>query len=305
MSGLTHDAFLAELTPETRAAMTTKADAPGLRRIALHLGLIAALGVLIALAVPLWPLLLVPQGIVIVFLFTALHEAVHRTAFATVWMNDAVARLAGFVIFIPSDWFRLFHFAHHRHTQDPAQDPELATPKPETWPAYVLHVSGLSVWSGALKVLVTNALGRNADGFVPGSARRTVRREARAMLAAYALLAVLSVAAGSTLLIWVWLLPALLGQPFLRLFLLAEHGRCPAVANMFENSRTTFTALAMRMLAWNMPYHSEHHAWPAVPFHRLPDLHRLTAPHLRVTEAGYTRFTTTYAAGLGGGGTAR
>ena len=39
-----------------------------------------------------------------------------------------------------------------------------------------------------------------------------------------------------------------------------------------------------------MPYHAEHHAFPAVPFHRLPDLHGLTSGELRVTESGYVRF---------------
>ena len=75
--------------------------------------------------------------------------------------------------------------------------------------------------------------------------------------------------------LWVWVVPALLGQPFLRLYLLAEHGDCPEVANMFENTRTTFTTRAVRWLAWNMPYHVEHHVWPTVPFHRLPEVHGL------------------------------
>lgn len=30
-----------------------------------------------------------------------------------------------------------------------------------------------------------------------------------------------------------------------------------------------------RKLAWNMPYHAEHHAWPSVPFHFLPFVHKL------------------------------
>eukprot|EP00957_Ditylum_brightwellii_P206288 15347703-Ditylum_brightwellii.AAC.1 len=28
-------------------------------------------------------------------------------------------------------------------------------------------------------------------------------------------------------------------------------------------------------LAWHMPYHMEHHAWPSVPFHKLRDAHEL------------------------------
>ena len=108
----------------------------------------------------------------------------------------------------------------------------------------------------------------------------------------------LNPAAGSADALFAWVLPALLGQPFLRLYLLAEHGRCPFVANMFENSRTIFTNRLVRFLAWNMPYHAEHHAYPAVPFHRLPELHALARPHLRVTEAGYAAFHRKYAADL-------
>lgn len=70
------------------------------------------------------------------------------------------------------------------------------------------------------------------------------------------------------------------------------------VADMFANSRTTFTTAAVRWIAWNMPYHAEHHAFPAVPFHRLPQLHRLTRPHLKTTETGYARFAARYAASL-------
>jgi fatty acid desaturase len=84
----------------------------------------------------------------------------------------------------------------------------------------------------------------------------------------------------------------------LRLYLLAEHGRCPAVTDMFANTRTTFTTRLVRFLAWNMPYHAEHHAMPSVPFHRLPELHALARPHLKQTEDGYTRFAARYAASL-------
>ena len=98
----------------------------------------------------------------------------------------------------------------------------------------------------------------------------------------------------SPLVLWVWLLPVLLGQPVLRLYLLAEHGDCPRVANMFANTRTTFTNRLVRILAWNMPYHVEHHVWPAVPFHRLPEVHRLMRDQLQVTAEGYAAFTREY-----------
>jgi fatty acid desaturase len=83
----------------------------------------------------------------------------------------------------------------------------------------------------------------------------------------------------------------LLGQPVLRVYLLAEHGDCPFVANMLENTRTTFTTGLVRFLAWNMPYHAEHHACPTVPFHQLPALHHAIKDELKVTSPGYVAFT--------------
>lgn len=286
--------FIVSLSPDQRRRLHAKSDRRGLAHLAVHAGAMVALAGLILLRVPLWPILMLPLGILIIFLFTLLHESIHRTAFATTWLNDTVARWCGFLILLPSDWFRYFHFAHHRHTQDPEHDPELATPKPETIGQYAVYVSGIPVWFSHVKTLLRNALGRCDDAFVPRSGRARVTMEARVMLASYAAIAAVSVWAASPQLLYVWIVPILLGQPFLRLYLLAEHGRCPFVANMFENSRTTFTNRAMRRLAWNMPYHAEHHAIPTVPFHRLPELHEFARTHLRITEAGYSRFHQEY-----------
>lgn len=289
-----HKAFVASLGPDQRARLTERSDRAGLARLALHWGVMAALAGTIGGGVPGWPLLMLPLGILIVFQFTLLHEAVHATPFRSRWLNQSVAQATGFLLLLPVEWFRQFHFAHHRWTQDPTRDPELATPKPATRAEYLLHVSGLPIWRGAVTTLLRNAAGRGRYPYVPEKAEPALATEARWMLAGYAALVALSVALGSTLLLWIWVIPALLGQPFLRLYLLAEHGRCPFVANMLENSRTTFTNRAVRLLAWNMPYHAEHHAYPAVPFHKLPELHVLARRHLAVTERGYARFNVGY-----------
>ena len=293
-----HREFIATLPQDQRQELIRKSDAKGLSALAIHFGLIVLFGALIALKAPFWPVFLVPQGILIIFLFTTLHETIHRTAFATVWVNDVVARLCGFLILLPADWFRYFHFAHHRHTQDPDRDPELASSKPETWSQYLVHLSGIPIWISHLRTLAINATGQCSDDFVPPSARGNIAIEARIMFAGYAVLLGISVFAGSLLFFYVWILPVFLGQPFLRLYLLAEHGRCAFAANMFENSRTTFTNRLIRRIAWNMPYHAEHHAFSGVPFHRLPQFHDLTRDHLIETENGYVRFHEKYARAL-------
>lgn len=285
-----HKSLIAGLSPADLKELIARSDLPGLRQLALHWGAILILGGLILLEAPFWPLLIPLQGILIVFLFTALHETIHKTAFKSPALNELVAKVSGFLILLPPDWFRSFHFAHHRFTNDPARDPELATSKPDSVGSYLWHLSGLPVWASHLRGLLTNAAGRNRDSFVPPKGAAKVKQEARLFLALYAGLAALSLALQSDALLWVWLLPALAGQPFLRAYLLAEHTGCPPLADMLANSRTTFTSALVRFLAWNMPYHAEHHALPAVPFHKLAKFHALTAPHLKVTEQGYGRF---------------
>ncbi|MER8532263.1 fatty acid desaturase [Mesorhizobium sp. M1005] len=290
MSDIDHRTIIAGLSVEDRRDLTTRLDGPGIIRLAVHGGLVVVLGALIAARIPFWPLLILSQGILIVFFFTLLHETIHETAFRTALLNRTIATVAGFLILLPPAWFSYFHFAHHRHTHDPDNDPELMAPKPETISQYLRYLSGGPYWIAMGRVIATNAAGRNRDGFVPEKGRRKVLVEARLFLIGYAALLAASLAAQSALLLWVWIVPVLVGQPFLRAYLLAEYALCPHVANMLENTRTTFTTRLVRFVAWNMPYHSEHHSYPAVPFHRLPRFHDIVAEHLRTTERGYVRF---------------
>ncbi|MFN3261374.1 MAG: fatty acid desaturase [Pikeienuella sp.] len=295
---LDHRAFLSSLPAAERAALTLRRDGPGLLRLAAHLGLIALLAWPVAAQAPLWPLFVPPLGVAMAFLFTLQHECTHQTPFRTLRLNELAGRATGFLILQPFLWFRHFHLAHHRHTNDPARDPELqGGAKPETARALALHLLGAGYWAAKLRVLLANAFGRIEGGYVPARAEGAVRREARWMLAGYAAI-LLYAAFVDPWPLRVWLLPLAFGFPVLRLYLLAEHARCPAAADMFDNTRTTLTNRLVRLLAWNMPYHAEHHAMPAAPFHALPALHARARAHLKRVSPGYRAFAADYAAGL-------
>ena len=94
----------------------------------------------------------------------------------------------------------------------------------------------------------------------------------------------------TSVLVTFWLVPAILGQPILRLYLLAEHTLCPLIPDMLRNSRTTLTLLPVRFIAWNMPYHAEHHALMAIPFHALPRAHALFRERIDHLTPGYSTF---------------
>lgn len=288
-----HKAFLKSLSAEDKSDLTERSDRAGLLSLALHFGLILALGAAIASAVPGWQLLLLPQGLLLAFLFTLEHECTHKTPFRTDRLNEWVGRITGFLQLLPFERFRLFHLAHHKFTNDPENDPELDSPKPATIWAWGWVTSGLPNWIWLIKRMFVSASGRDNARYIPDRARQRIQREARIHIGLYAL-AFLAIVTVASWLFWAWILPSIVGQPALRAYLLAEHAGCAHTGDMFLNTRTTFTNKVARLLAWNMPYHAEHHTFPAVPFHKLPALHDRMRTHLGVTADGYSAFTRDY-----------
>lgn len=269
--------------------LSGRSDAKGLAQLGLHVAALTITGMLVWQSLgtlwlfPAWVL----HGLVLVFLFTALHECIHRTAFRSRWLNGAVAWFCAVPLVLPPRYFRAFHLAHHRWTQDRERDPELAGGRPETLGAYLWHVTGLPYWSAQLTLTLRHAAGRVDLPFATARERPGIVREARVLLAILAAMVV-----GSLLLqtwavaIYLWV-PALFGQPFLRAFLLAEHAGCPFVPDMLRNTRTTWTNALVRRIAWNAPYHAEHHAYPAIPFHALPKVHRTLRGRIEIQAKGY------------------
>ena len=278
------------MAPASLKALSQKSDRAGAVQTGLHLGAIT-MGAAAVLIAPTWWLTLLGMlalGVLLVALFAPLHETAHRTVFAAHWANTALAQLAGFILLIPPVWFRHYHMAHHRHTQDPDHDPELARPKPTSLARYAWHLTGVPTWISLIRALVLLAAGRTqAMAYVPGHARADVVANARWHIAGYGAVVAVSVWLQSPVALLIWIGPLVLAQPLLRAYLLAEHTGCAIVPDVTRNTRTTLASRLLCWLAWNMPYHAEHHLYPSVPFHRLPDLHTQIAPALGHVTDGY------------------
>lgn len=285
-----HKQLIASLSDAQRIELTQKSDIAGLFHLTSHIIAIALSSIWIINGWVGWQAVLILHGVMLVFLFTLLHETVHMTVFKTRRMNTFVGWLCAMVILLPPNWFRYFHLAHHRYTHNREKDPELKDDKPETMGEFLWAVGGLPVWWFHITTIFKNAFMNPVYDYVPKAGYEKIKSEAKIMLVIYAILLGFSVLYKLDTLVWLWIVPVLIGQPFLRLYLMAEHGRCPHVANMLENTRTTYTTSFMRWLAWNMPFHSEHHTYPSVPFHKLPKFHEVVKEHLRVTENGYIKF---------------
>ena len=278
-----------KLPPELIQQLSRRSDSKGLAQLGAHLALLVCAGIALqASRDSLWLLATLPlYGMILIFLFAPLHETIHFTAFKTRWLNNLVAAPIGFLLLIPFQNFRVFHYAHHRHTQDPERDPELLDMRPLIESHYWWYLSGLPTWWLALKSIRDHAMGRVDESYIEQRHHATIVNEARLHLAGYALLLIVSLLSSNAALWWFWILPALVAQPLLRLYLLAEHSGCDLSGNMLENSRTTYTVPWLNFLAWNMPYHAEHHYLASVPFHALPALHAYTGARVKFRGEGY------------------
>ncbi len=252
-----------------------RSDLRGALQVAAHLLCVVATGTLVWLSLPFW-FLLIPamllHGLTLVSMFAPMHECTHRTAFASPALNEAVGWVAGVVSFYNSTFYRYFHAWHHRYTQDPARDPELMFPRAKDLPAYLREISTVGFWYRRVVDYARLALGLARLPFVPDSARRRIVVSVSCQWLIY-LAAAVSIALGYRVALYFWFLPSLLAMPLMRAYLVTEHTLCSRDQNGLTNTRTTLAAFPIRLLMWNMPFHAEHHLFPAVPFHRLPALH--------------------------------
>jgi fatty acid desaturase len=286
------------LTPAQLKELSIRANLPGLARALSHFGAIALVGVAIwqvaaryglAWSIPLMLL----QGYLVAFLFMAVHEAAHKTVFTSRRANEVLGHLASLAIALPYEHYQLFHWDHHRFTQDPSRDPELihaTIPSSDT--RLAIAYSGVVQLTARIRLLFRRAVSGDAVApWIPEAKRGLVVREARGYALVYLALLIASLALSSTVLLWTWLVPLYVGQLFLRPYLYAEHTGCDHSRSAFENTRTTYTGAAMKWFTWNMPFHVEHHAYPSVPFHALPKLNAIIDDRIAHRGQGYRAVT--------------
>jgi fatty acid desaturase len=282
------------LSPEELRRLGQRSDRQGLLRLAGHLAAIAATGYLYALSLAHWSWVArvaaaVLYGFTLVTMFAAMHECVHRTAFKSPWLNNAVGWLAGLLSFYNSTFYRYYHGWHHRFTQIPGRDPELDDPKPTSLASYLVELSGATWWLGKFRTHFSIAFGFvDAYPFLNAETRPRVVNSVRFQLLCYALAILYSLAEWQPLFLTYWLLPVAAGQPLLRAILMAEHTGCSEDDDALANTRTTHTLWPVRFLMWEMPYHAEHHRYPAIPFFALAEAHESLGPQLtHVARDGY------------------
>ena len=227
-----------------------------------------------------WPVFAF-QAVVTGFLFSPLHECAHGSAFRSRWLNETALWITALVYVVPPYYFRYFHLGHHRFTQVPGKDPSLVLPEPANFGQYLWYCAGLWFWWRNLSWMVKHACGcvhPASATYVPAGRRGLMVIESRIMVLLYAALFAAAAYFGfAWVLIIAWIAPRVAGEPIQRIIRVAEHLGCEESPDLLRNTRTTLTNRFVNAIAWQMPYHAEHHLFPNVPFHALPPRTRSSA----------------------------
>jgi fatty acid desaturase len=206
------------------------------------------------------------------------HECGHGTAFKTQWKNEAVYQLACFFMVRNPVVWRWSHSRHHTDTIIVGRDPEIITMRPPEVAKVMLNFFGIIDTPQALVDMLRLASGKLTDGekdFIPPSEWPKAIRIARIWTAIYAVVIIAAVWMRSILPLMLVGLPRFYGAWHHVLTGLTQHiGLAEDVLDHRLNCRTMYINPFSRFVYWNMNYHVEHHMFPMVPYHRLPELHK-------------------------------
>ncbi|HID67897.1 MAG TPA: rhizopine catabolism protein [Roseibacterium sp.] len=280
------------LTPVELRTLSERSDLRGGLQMASHLGMIAIVAVLHAVTMgTAWVWLTgLALGVLLNFLYAAQHELSHATVFKTRKLNEVFGRLIGFIQIFPRDFDQIMHFAHHQYTQNWERDGELVR-EPYTLTSYLVWLTGITYWRNRIVGTLRRARGIILEPYIRVEEEARVIREARLHLLGYVLIAVISVLTGSWAALTYWLLPMIVTKPIHQLQNTIEHLGLSHEDDIFENTRSTRANALQQWLCWQMPYHTAHHAFPAVPFWKLHDLNtRIEEKAGEVHRMGWIEF---------------
>ncbi|WP_328766822.1 fatty acid desaturase family protein [Streptomyces sp. NBC_00286] len=274
------DWFRSNVPRRRMKELMRRSDGPAIRDTVIWLGAMAVFGTLGAVFWGSW--LAVPFFAAYGVLYGSAsdsrwHECGHGTAFKNRRLDDAVYQLACFMVMRNPTVSRWSHTRHHTDTLILGRDPEIQVMRPARLAKLLANFFGLVDVPVALRDTVLHAFGRltaEQRTYVPDIERAKVFRTARIWLAIYAAVIAACVLSGSILPAMFVGLPRMYGGYMLYVYGLTQHaGMGENVLDHRLNTRTVHMNRVHRFLYWNMNYHVEHHMFPMIPYHRLPELH--------------------------------
>lgn len=276
-------------------ALMRRSDRPGLIYLGCWLALLAATGTLVLMAVGSWwlaPALLLYSGVFAVSAYALSHECAHGTAFRTRWLNETVFWFSSLLYYEEPLHRRYSHASHHTHTWIEGEDNQMPyAPIPLTFWGWIEEILGLGLYWDQTKMFVLHSFGIFSDDVkrvTPESELPRMKRYTQICVAIYLGGAVVSVAMGWMWPLWLIVIPRVLGGPIMNAFILMQHVEMAEnQPDILQSTRSFRTNWFFQFLYFNMNHHIEHHLYPTVPFHALPDLSEALDEQLPEPDAGF------------------
>jgi fatty acid desaturase len=268
-----------------------RSNAVPLRRLALCLVALGFLGYLYVSAMgSRWflPALFLFGSTLSLTVYSLSHECSHGTVFRSRWLNETIFWATSLLFGQEVLYRRYSHAAHHTHTMFVGHDAQLPFAQPVGLKAYLLWYSGVLYHSQFLRVLFLHSLGRFSDktrSFTPPEELPRMVRNSRLFIVIYAGAAAVSWYFSTSVLLWIWLLPKLAGDPVMLTYAGSQHfEKEENTIDLRRSTRSLRPNWLIDLFYWNMSFHIEHHLYPTVPFFALPKLNALIKDRLPEPE---------------------
>jgi fatty acid desaturase len=216
-------------------------------------------------------------------LLILMHEGAHHRLFRGRRLNDWIAELLlAWPHFATMRAYREHHLAHHGFLNSD-RDPDWRRKKDNSDWHFPKSPTGL------LGIFVRDVSGLGGINLLRlaasmGAAERLSSKEFKCLRLLFYLAAfgtIIDFGAEKTFVLY-WVVPYFTWLCFvMRVRSIAEHFAIDGAAGAYAYTRTTYAGPLARVFVApkNINYHIEHHFFPSVPFHRLPQLHAVLMSH--------------------------
>ncbi len=218
--------------------------------------------------------------------YTVVHEAAHGNISGNhknlVWLNNLMGTINGLVIVVPLSTHRPEHLMHHRHTNNPAHDPDcVRQDELDLGLLGFIRFAARFDFNAIFYGILDHGRGQQVD-------KATKPKFGAELLVSLgwriALLTQMPLADGLILIVGSWYLAALT-----LIYWFAYRPHLPyQTTDRYRNTNSFHVPVWARPFQWfllGQDLHAIHHLFPRVPFYHYRDLFREIEPALRAHNA--------------------
>ncbi|CAN5866234.1 fatty acid desaturase [soil metagenome] len=209
------------------------------------------------------------------------HEAVHGTLCRNRLWNGVLGAACAMPVLQNFSAYRVLHLRHHQHLGEDGDPDHYANYTRWTWMVFFMNwlrlLIGYPVYIVAIPIL----------GFRQGNLKERLGIVAETAITALMVGAVWLSPIPAVSIWHGWLIPMLFINTMVNIRGMSQHTLLEHANDEIQGTRTILTSPVVRFFMCNENYHLEHHLYPGVPWHHLPEVHEALKDELTTRGAPY------------------